>query len=71
VQERIGVVRDCLADLVAFCSFDRIVVRPSSSEMMSLVEDGNVPLLVEILEGIKDGDAVRLGVVGGLLREVD
>ena len=39
--------------------------------MMSLVEDGNVPLLVEILEGIKDGDAVRLGVVGGLLREVD
>ena len=38
---------------------------------MGLVEDRNVPLLVEILEGIEDGDAVRLGVVGGLLREVD
>ena len=38
---------------------------------MGLVEDRNVPLLVEILEGIEDGDAVRLGVVCGLLREVD
>ena len=38
---------------------------------MGLVEDRNVPLLVEILKGIEDGDAVRLGVVGGLLREVD
>ena len=38
---------------------------------MSLVEDRDVPLLVEILEGIKDRDAVRLGVVGGLFREVD
>ena len=38
---------------------------------MGLVEDRNVPLIVEILEGIEDGDAVRLGVVDGLLREVD
>ncbi len=38
---------------------------------MGLIEDCYVPLLVEILEGIDDRDSARLGVIRGLLREVD
>jgi hypothetical protein len=68
-KERIGVIGDRLDDLVPLGPLDRIVARPPSSEVMSLVEDGNIPLLV--LERIENGDAVGLGVVRGLLREVD
>jgi len=57
-QQRVGVVRDGLADAVALGAFHRVVARPSGGQVVGLVEYGDIPFGFEVVERVDRRDSV-------------